>query len=587
MALGKNGSLWFTQEAAVGLKRIDSNGNVEYFSEANGLEEDLTVVKLNEKGVFTGSNSSKSYLYYKSYEDSVFQNISHPIEFNDKGDLRIEDMAFDRDTIWLATSVGLLKHTKGKVEKLKLDARFDNLLVSIVRHKEGSPFLWFSNAYGLIQYNLKTKEYNIYDETHGLPSNSISARGLIIDDRIWLGTSSGVAYSDYNFNNLEETPKPFVVEFYADDKRYNPSNYEVIQLPSKSYVEIVVSSPAYPSNKIRYQYKIGGSDNQWIDLSSGNLITFSQPQSGLYNISFRAKKYGNYKWSNENEFEFIVKKAFYETLWFKFLVILLAALLILGTRLLTTTILRRQQKALEILVDERTEELAIANKNLLERNQELDQFVYSTSHDLVAPLKSMQGLINIAKYENDPEQQKSILEKMGSSVVKLEKFIKDVISYSRNARLAVVNQPIKLYSLVQDILDNISGLSIFDEIDFIISINNDCEISSDETRIKIILNNLITNAVKFQKLENGHKPWVKISYEFYEMRHVLIVEDNGQGIEEKYKEDIFNMFFRANTSSDGSGLGLYILKSTIDKLNGEASIESEVGVGSKFTISFP
>ncbi len=254
--LAKNGNLWFTQEASNGLKRIDTKGNVDYFGKENGLNEELTIVRTNEKGIYAGSNKSSSYLYFKPYKDSIFQNISNPIHFKYQGDLRIEDLAFDEDTVWMATSNGLLKYTKEGVEKILLYKRFDDLLIRTIKHVKGSPYLWYSNAYGLIQYNILTKEYNIYDETHGLPSNSISARGLIIDDRIWIGTASGVAYSDYNFNNLEPTPKPFVVEFYADNKNYKPSNYDVIQIPPTPYTEIVVSSPAYPSNKIRYQYRL-------------------------------------------------------------------------------------------------------------------------------------------------------------------------------------------------------------------------------------------------------------------------------------------------------------------------------------------
>ena len=587
MTLAKDGSLWFTQESAVGLKRIDTNGKVAYFNQSSGLNEELTVVKTNHSGVFVGSNNSNSYLYYKSYEDSVFQNISNPIEFQYQGDIRIEDIAFDNDTIWLATASGLLKHSKNKVEKLKLDARFDDLLVRTVKHVEGSSFLWFSNAYGLIQYNLQTKEYNIYDETHGLPSNSISARGLIIDDRIWLGTASGVAVSEYNFNNLEQTPKPFVVEFYADDQSYKPSNYDEIQLPSNPYVEIVISAPAYPSNKIRYQYKIKGADSQWIDLPSGNLITFSKLQSGPYNIMFRGKKYGNFKWSELNTFKFLVKKTFYETVWFKVVIALLAVLLIIATRILTATILKQRQKALEFLVRERTAELDIANKNLLERNQELDQFVYSTSHDLVAPLKSMKGLIYIAEHEEDEEAKKSLLGKMNTSVLKLEKFIKDVISYSRNTRLEIIKEPVELHLVVDEILENISSLPGFNKINIEVSIAKDCIIHSDETRIKIILNNLISNAVKFQKNEEENTPWIKISYEFEEGNHVITVVDNGQGISDEYKDHIFKMFYRANLQSDGSGLGLYILQSTVNKLNGKISLDSKIGVGSEFKVSFP
>ncbi len=322
-------------------------------------------------------------------------------------------------------------------------------------------------------------------------------------------------------------------------------------------------------------------------MPEGNLLSFSKLESGMYNISFRAKKYGNFKWSEENTYQFIVQKAIIETLWFKISIILLAILLVFATRFLTATILRRRQRSLEKLVDERTNELAVAIDNLKYRNQELDQFVYSTSHDLVAPLKSMKGLIYLAKQEEDPALQQALLTKMNSSVLKLEKFIKDVISYSRNARLGIVKEPIDLNLIVNGILEDISSLPNFSKIKFELLMDKKCVIDSDEIRIKIILNNLISNAVKFQKYDNGHNPWIKIAYKLEDGKNILTIADNGQGIKDEFKEDIFKMFFRANYNADGSGLGLYILQRTINKLKGTITLNSQINVGSEFVITFP
>lgn len=586
--LDRNKNLWFTQEAAIGLKVIDKEGEVHVYGPSNGLNEELTVVRMGEHGIYAGSNNVKSYLYFKAYDDSVFTNISLPINFHMSSSFRVEDIATDDDgKVWLATSVGVLIQTSSSIERLDLDDKFDNQLVKLLVIQKGTPFVWFSTAYGLVQYNRTTHEYNVYDESHGLPSNSVNSRGLLVGaHEMWVGTSSGLAYSNYNFVDLKETPKPAIVRFYADSKPFLASALNKTQLSPHPNVEIYFSSPSFPANKVRYQYKVYDKDSAWLDLSSKNNLSLSKLRGGDYSVAFRAKKYGNYSWSKPMELNFSVEKAYYETNYFTLGIILLAVLIIYVTRIATTRLLKKRQQELEKLVAERTTELAEANKSLLERNQELDQFVYSTSHDLSAPLKSIRGLINIADVETDPSEHKSLLNRMEKSVIKLEKFIKEVISYSRNARLDVKKQPIHLKQMVEEILDHISHLEHFNKIKLNLQIDDDSIINSDETRIRIILNNLISNAVKFQRPDEK-EPVVSIAFGDEEHFQKIIVSDNGQGIPEKYLDSIFNMFYRANVSSDGSGLGLYILRETVQKLGGRVNVESKEGEGSVFTVLIP
>lgn len=584
MHLDKNGDIWLTQEASGGLKKIDRDNNIIFYGKEQGLNKELTVVRTNDTGIYVGTNSVEGYLYFKRYEDSVFTTISKPFEHSSLGDFRVEDIAFDSEDIWLATSVGLFRQTSQQIEKVELDDKFNNLLTKAVVCQQNTPYIWFANSYGLIQYNKYTGEYSVYDESHGFPSNTINSRSLLVnDDGIWVGTSNGIAYSHDDFTALKKTPQPYVIQFYADNRPYKYSTLSSTKLPSTPYLEMDISSPVYPGNKVIYQYKING-DSIWTSIPPGSLLTFSKLGSGHYNLSFRAKKFGNYTWSNPTHFEFTVQKEFYETLLFQIAVVLAAVMLIIGTRYITTRILRRRQEELERLVAERTDQLARTNKNLLERNRELDQFVYSTSHDLSAPLKSIRGLINIASYETDVEVQKELLQRMNTSVSRLEKFIRDVVSYSRNVRLEVKQRPILLKSLVEEVIEHISHIEYFPQIKFTVNINDEVVLKSDETRVRIILNNLISNAVKFQRIGEVDEPEVVITHEFENNKHKISVKDNGCGISEEHKEKIFDMFYRANTSSDGSGLGLYILKETVDKLGGIIEFKSEEDVGSEFIV---
>ncbi len=247
----------------------------------------------------------------------------------------------------------------------------------------------------------------------------------------------------------------------------------------------------------------------------------------------------------------------------------------------------KQRKKLEKLVLERTEELEKANAELQHRNDELDRFVYSASHDLSAPLKSILGLINVARLENPKSDQVQYLEMMEQSVIKLEWFIKEVIQYSRNARMPVKFEEVDFTQLVSDILSDYQYDPNFRNIRVKVETTDGERLITDVIRLKIILNNLISNAIKFHRFENGMTPEIKISMLTMDDRHILTIQDNGRGIQTDYLEKIFDMFFRATEEVAGSGLGLYILKEAVMRLNGTIDVKSEFGSGTTFTIGIP
>lgn len=237
-------------------------------------------------------------------------------------------------------------------------------------------------------------------------------------------------------------------------------------------------------------------------------------------------------------------------------------------------------------------ELIRYNTELKKTNAELDRFVYSVSHDLRAPLKSMLGLIYITTEdvrENEMlDNSLPIIERLDlldKSVAKLDGFIEDILDYSRNARLELVYEEIDFESLVHEVK---SQLKFTDEslIDFSVSVKSKQQFSSDCQRLKVVLNNIISNAYKYSDTAK-EKSFINVAFSPDTTKATIIIEDNGIGIVESDREKIFDMFYRATTVSTGSGLGLYIAKETIDKLGGKISVESEYGKKSKFYIEIP
>lgn len=224
------------------------------------------------------------------------------------------------------------------------------------------------------------------------------------------------------------------------------------------------------------------------------------------------------------------------------------------------------------------------NEELRKVNVELDRFVYSVSHDLRSPLSSIQGLINIAKLSQDPEEIRNILLMIEDRVNSQEHFIKEIIDYSRNTRTETRRDPINLRELVSEIVNSLRFSLDASKIDFRISIPADTILLSDRIRLTVILSNLIGNAIKYHDLSKP-APFIEIGYQPDES--VLYITDNGSGIDPTHAGRIFDMFYRASESSKGSGLGLFITKETITRLGGTISVESELGKGSTFQIHLP
>jgi signal transduction histidine kinase len=231
------------------------------------------------------------------------------------------------------------------------------------------------------------------------------------------------------------------------------------------------------------------------------------------------------------------------------------------------------------------EKLQRINQELSKRNTELDNFVYSVSHDLRAPIASVLGLINLAKKDKDAAMKDVYLDKINNSALQQDTFIREILDQSRNSRLDVKKEEILFEPLIDETFNQLKfATSTGKSVEKIIQVNQSGPFFSDRWRLKVILNNIISNAIRYR---NGKDPVIRVNVEINGNRAKLEVEDNGKGIAREHLDKVYRMFYRATDDGAGSGLGLYIVKETIDKLNGSISIESEVGKGTTVRFEIP
>ncbi|MCU0445076.1 MAG: PAS domain-containing protein [Microscillaceae bacterium] len=230
--------------------------------------------------------------------------------------------------------------------------------------------------------------------------------------------------------------------------------------------------------------------------------------------------------------------------------------------------------------------LTQTNDELTKANAELDRFVYSASHDLRAPIASVLGLISLCRMTEDVHKIYEYLRLQEVSIRRLDSFIRDILDYSQNTRLEVKKESINFKNLVKETFEQYSFLDNFNEIEKIIEIEQEERFFSDTRRLSIVLNNLISNAIRYSKLPQA-QPFVRLKAAVKDRRAYLEIQDNGIGIEEEHQSKIFEMFYRATTHKSGSGLGLYIVKEAIQKLQGEIHLTSAAGQGTLIKIELP
>lgn len=225
------------------------------------------------------------------------------------------------------------------------------------------------------------------------------------------------------------------------------------------------------------------------------------------------------------------------------------------------------------------------NDKLKKVNEELDRFVYSVSHDLSSPLKSIKGLVNLASAESDKEMLQKYLYHINKSTAKLDEFIKEVLDFSRSTRAELTIKKLNLEELLKSSLSAFEYQDAYENIS--VSFDLKCkELYTDQLRLKIVLNNIISNAIKYRKKDvNGS--FLKITSREKGDMVFISFEDNGLGMDEKVRKKAFDLFYRGHVQSTGSGLGLYIVKEALSKLKGKISVKSKPEIGSTFLVKLP
>ncbi|MBI1768030.1 MAG: tetratricopeptide repeat-containing sensor histidine kinase [Bacteroidetes bacterium] len=249
--------------------------------------------------------------------------------------------------------------------------------------------------------------------------------------------------------------------------------------------------------------------------------------------------------------------------------------------------LESYNKELEDKVNERTGDLVFSNSALQKVNDELDYFIYKSSHDIRGPLVTLKGMCNIALMDLKDPMAIDYFKKFDLTTDKLNVILTrlQMVNYVTHSELKP--EDIDFKTIIDETIAFEKRKGISDRFSFSCEIEPDCNIVSDEFLVRTVLENLIDNAVKFRASSNRIAPFVRIKLIREANLVKVTVEDNGIGIHKYETEDIFKMFVRGSEQSEIGGVGLYLVKTALDKVGGSISLVHSDSNGSIFQALFP
>lgn len=219
-------------------------------------------------------------------------------------------------------------------------------------------------------------------------------------------------------------------------------------------------------------------------------------------------------------------------------------------------------------------------------NQELNMFIYKAAHDLRGPLCTIMGLVNVAGYQDNKDNLTDCIHKISRSTHQLDVVLQDLMEVMSLKDIKPALREVDFEKFLPQVLKAIEPMEGFGAVSVELAISSPKGIFSDEALLSKVLHHILENAVHYRN-KTQFRPCIRISTAFLNDELIIQVQDNGIGMDKEIQAHIFEMYYRGNKLSKGSGLGLYIAYKAVKKLGGRIEVNSEPMKGSEFTITIP
>ncbi|HEU5292233.1 MAG TPA: two-component regulator propeller domain-containing protein [Cyclobacteriaceae bacterium] len=574
---GNDGYLWFATRSG-GIIKFKDDKTVSVFDKKTGLRSNYVLsLEMDATGnIYAGTNGGGLSKIDPDGHVTTF-NIN-----NDDSGLLIFNVHIDTDgSLWLVTNTGLFyfdgkNFTKIEIDPVSRSGSFfdwveDNIGNVWLTTNKGILRFKKSDVIGFVKEPKRPIAVRVYDNYDGMKNKECTGATRSLkssDGEIWIPTIGGasVVYPSTLREN-PAIPPVYITQLATDEKALNSDSLIEIEPGNLRYTFSFTSLSLVAPSKNQFKYRLEGFDDEWVDSNYERQVGYTNLPPGSYTFRVIASN-NDGLWNTKGaSISFSVLPYFYQRTSFYVFSSIAFLLILFG------------------IYKWRIYDIEKRNRELRKVNSELDKFVYSASHDLRAPLASVLGLVAIARLD-DGKERDNHLNLIEKSILKLDGFISDIIDFSRNARLEIIKEEINFEKLIHDAMDDLKYLDDSNSILRIVNITGQGSFYTDPRRLKIILSNLISNAIKYHTTRKEN-PFIEVKVERSPRQAVIQVVDNGMGIGEQHLNNIFKMFYRGHETTKGSGLGLYIVKETVEKIEGTIRVISTPGEGSCFTITLP
>jgi ligand-binding sensor domain-containing protein/signal transduction histidine kinase len=571
-----------------GVNRFEKGRFVNYYDKGLPILLIRSILVDHAGAVWIGSNEGL-FRWKSGVVTNYTQKDGLPID-------PIFDMMEDNErTIWMGSyGGGLVKIKDNKITRYTSAQGLSNdVVLKILEDDRGN--LWLGSMKGISCVNKQM----LNDFSNGkidriLCTTYSSSDGMIVsecsgptgcktsDGRLWFPTPKGIVVVDPKKMQKNSLPPPVVIERVVVDKvDYSPHMYAHF-LPGHGQVEFDYGGMSFIApQKVNFRYILEGFDDEWRSVGTRHGAFYTNLSPGKY--VFRVTACNSDGVWNETgaSFAFELEPHFYQTSWFYGLVLITFSGIVFGVYRLRVWQLLKREKDLERHVLERTVQLEAANK-------ELEAFSYSVSHDLRAPLRSIDGFSNalLEDYAKKiDEQGKDFLQRVRTASQRMEQLIDDMLKLSRVTRSEMQRTPVNLSTLAQTIASRLQTENANHRVEFIIEPG--LVIQADENLMRIMLDNLLRNAWKF----TSKHPTARIELRATQQigQKVYFVRDDGVGFDMAYANKLFGAFQRMHSSAEfeGTGIGLATVQRIIHRHGGRVWAEAAIEQGATFYFTIP
>lgn len=556
----------------------ESGGVMAATDDGIGLLSGDKIMKLEDVNVLETSNfrtitqDSLGRFYFGSYGGGliVYSSGQPPLVLSTENGLyddTISQLNFDeKGNLWLGGNLGVFFIEKNQIEQFT-NRDIDRVRVSRLGVAEGMTIR----------------------ETNGgfMPSSQMTE-----DGRLLIPTVQGVNVIDTNYMELNrQAPRVFIEEVEIDGEIFTPKQVKSIPYSAQRII-FRFSSLSYQNPQYnQYEYIIEGFDKNWLRAGNKHEAIYSSIPAGNYSLKVRASN-NDGLWSEEAaSVSFQIVPPFWQTTWFYLIsIFLLGAFLIAAFRYRVRSI-QKNNRQLQNMVEERTEELSISNKELKKHIEDKNKLQSILAHDLRNPFSAILGYIELIKNEFEDKGDREHVEMMnmlldsGRNTLSL---LENLLQWSsaKEGGLEANFEAVDVTKLVDEAISMTDAQSTFKNIFVRNLIEQPNNVWADRNMILSVIRNLISNAIKF----SGRDSIVEISLRENDDKVIVSVEDSGVGIPQDELDTIFSSDSKiqqkvGTQGEKGIGMGLRLCKEFIDKHDEEIWVESTPRKGSTFSFS--